>query len=208
MSTSLYTPARNIGKQSIAPKSGESAGPATTTDVLPVEHGSGSGVGATAVGRLPKRQQPASPQTGGTAEVAEPHVLSPDGEQDGIGAKRMRVVELPKVEVPKFVQPPVTGAASAVDVEGLRAHTDSAFAATGTRLVNLEGELGKLSRVVVFLRDAVATVDGNLRQHAEAAGRTHDELKEAGEAIQRQGVAVTELQTGVVEIGARVGLLT
>ncbi len=138
--------------------------------------------------------------------MAEPHVLSPEGDQDQIGAKRMRSVELgPKPEVPNFVQPPVTGAASAVDVEGLRAHTDSAFAATGTRLVNLEEELGKLSRVVLVLRDAVATVDGNLREHAEATGRTHDELKEAAEAITRQGIATTELQGVVGEMGQRVG---
>jgi len=118
----------------------------------------------------------------------------------------MRVVELgPKPEVPNFVQPPVTGAASAVDVEGLRAHTDSAFAATGTRLVNLEDELGKLGRVAVVLHDAVAAVNANLREHAEATGRAHDELREAAEATTRQGIAITELQTGVGEMGARVG---
>ena len=82
----------------------------------------------------------------------------------------MKVVNLgPKPEVPTFEQPPVTGAASAVDVEGLRTHTESAFAATGVRLVNLEEELAKLSRVAVVLRDAVATVDANLREHRPRA---------------------------------------
>ncbi len=200
MSSSLYAPSRTIKK----PETNSGQSPAAAT-ILPNDHGSGSGVG-TAVGRQPKRHQPASPQTGGTGEVAEPRVLSPDGDQDKIGAKRMRVVELgPKPEVPNFVHPPVTGAASAVDVEGLRAHTDSAFAATGTRLVNLEEELGKLSRVAVFLRDAVATVDANLREHAEATGRANDELREATEAITRQGVAIMELQNGMGEVGLRVG---
>ena len=61
--------------------------------------------------------------------MAEPRVLSPEGDQqEQIGAKRMRIVELgPKPEVPNFAQPPVAGAAAAVAVEGLRAHPESAF---------------------------------------------------------------------------------
>ena len=81
-----------MGKKSNVSKSGESTGSTTTAVILPSDHGTGSGVGTTAVGRQPKRQQPASPQTGGTAEVAEPRVLSPDGDQDKIGADRKSVV--------------------------------------------------------------------------------------------------------------------
>ena len=136
--------------------------------------------------------------------MAEPRVLSPDGDADQIGAKRMRVVELgPQPNVPTFVQPPVVGAASASDMEGLRAHTQSAFEATGLRLTNLEKEMAKLGRVAVALHNAVATVDQNLRDHAEATGRTGDDLREATEAITRQGAAIAELQGGMAEIVVR-----
>ena len=73
----------------------------------------------------------------------------------------------------------------------------TALDANAARMTKIELELIKWSHVAVTLRDAIAVVDGNLREHAEAAGRTNDEVKEMAEAVTKLGAHLVQHDVGI-----------
>ena len=132
----------------------------------------------------------------------------------------MRNVDIgPEPEVPKFADGPdidtAAKLAAATDakantgakVEELRGHCRQAFDVHATaldnnaaRMTKIELELTKWSHVAVTLRDAIAVVDGNLREHAEAAGRTNDEVKEMAEAVTKLGAHLAQHEVGIQNV--------